>query len=139
MVASAGPNQYRRAIEVALTATDADALIVIYTPVDMSGTADTLQAIRDGIVAGRRGGAIRKPVLACLMAEAGRRKPLAVEDERVPAYAFPENAARALAKVAQYAEWRAQPPGLLWTFEDIKADDARAICRQALARRRETR
>ena len=135
MVASAGPNQYRRAIEVALTATDADALIVIYTPVDMSGTADTLQAIRDGIVAGRRGGAIRKPVLACLMAEAGRRKPLAVEDERVPAYAFPENAARALAKVAQYAEWRAQPPGLLWTFEDIKADDARAICRQALARR----
>jgi len=135
MVASAGPNQYRRAIEVALTATDADALIVIYTPVDTSGTAGTLQAIRDGIVAGRRGGAIHKPVLACLMAEAGRRKPLAVDGERVPAYAFPENAARALAKVAQHAGWRAQPPGLLWTFEDIKADDARAICRHALARR----
>jgi len=34
MVASAGPEEYRRAIEVALTAEDTDALIVIYTPVD---------------------------------------------------------------------------------------------------------
>jgi acyl-CoA synthetase (NDP forming) len=34
MVASAGPDEYRRAVEVALTAEDVDALIVIYTPVD---------------------------------------------------------------------------------------------------------
>ena len=34
MVASAGPEEYRRAVEVALTAEDVDALIVIYTPVD---------------------------------------------------------------------------------------------------------
>jgi acetate---CoA ligase (ADP-forming) len=133
MVASAGPDEYRRAIEIALTTSDTDALIVIYTPVDFDRTAETLQAIRDGILAGRAAGATRKPILACLMAGSGRPRPLAVNGEHVPAYAFPENAARALAKVASYAAWRAQTPGLLWTFEDIRAEDARAVCRQSLA------
>ncbi len=137
MVASAGPTEYRRAIEVALTASDTDALIVIYTPVDLDGTEATLQAIREGILAGRRAGVTGKPIVAVLLADPGRPKPLVIDGERVPAYAFPENAARALGKVAAYASWRAQPPGLLWTFEDIRADDARAVCREALASRGE--
>jgi acyl-CoA synthetase (NDP forming) len=52
----------------------------------------------------------------------------------VPTYAFPENAARALGKAAAYAEWRAQSPGSLWTFDDIRSDDARAVCKAAVAR-----
>ena len=66
---------------------------------------ETLAAIRDGIAA-RPGGAERptKPVLACVMAEPGALAPLMVAGEKVPAYAFPENAARALGKVAAYAE-----------------------------------
>ncbi|MBI3494315.1 MAG: GNAT family N-acetyltransferase [Acidobacteria bacterium] len=131
MVASAGPGEYRRAIEVALTSDDADALIVIYTPVDTSRTEPTLQAIRDGIAAGRHAGATGKPIVACLMAGPGRPQPLEIAGECVPAYAFPENAARALAKIAAYADWRAQTPGLLWSFEDIRADDARAVCQRA--------
>jgi len=67
------------------------------------------------------------------MAVTGRPQPLVVGGERVPAYAFPENAARALANVATYAEWRAETPGLFWSFEDIRADDARAVCRAATA------
>ena len=35
MVASAGPDEYRQAIEVALTDPDTDALIVIFAPVDV--------------------------------------------------------------------------------------------------------
>jgi acyl-CoA synthetase (NDP forming) len=66
------------------------------------------------------------------MAGSGRPKPLAVDREHIPAYAFPENAARVLRKVAQYAAWRAEAPGLLWTFEDIKADQARAVCQRAI-------
>ena len=133
MVASAGPAEYRRAIEVALTAEETDALIVIYTPVDALASDDTLQAIREGIAAGRAAGVAGKPILSCLMAGRGRPRPLKVGTERVPAFAFPENAARALAKVATYAEWRNQPPGLLWRFEDVRADDARAVCRTAAA------
>ena len=132
MVASAGPAEYRRAIEVALMADEADALIVIYTPVDPLTSGDTLQAIRDGIAAGRAAGATGKPILSCLMAGGGRPQALTIGGERVPAFAFPENAVRALAKVAVYAEWRRQTPGLLWSFEDVRAEDARAVCRTAM-------
>jgi len=64
--------------------------------------------------------------------------PLDADGERIPAYAFPENAARALARIATYAEWRAQPPGLLWGFEDVHAEEARDICRSAVEARGET-
>ena len=53
------------------------------------------------------------------MADPGRPQPLDAGGERIPAYAFPENAVRALAKVAAYAAWRTQPPGLLWGFDDV--------------------
>src|SRR4051794_1711170 len=135
MIASAGPDAYRRAVEATLRAPDTDALIVIYTPVDPRSAAETLDAIRRGVAAGRVAGATGKPVLACLMGSRGRPVPLETDGERIPAYAFPENAARALAKAATYAEWRAQPPALLWSFEDIRVDDGRAICREAIRER----
>ena len=137
MVASAGPEEYRQAIEVALADADIDALLVIFAPVDMKQSATTLAAIGQGIANGRRDGAIAKPILACLMADAGRPQPLTVGNERIPAFAFPENAVRALARIAAYAEWRAQPPGLLWGFDDVHAEDARKICRDAAAARGE--
>ena len=143
MIASAGPHEYCRTVEVALTAPEVDALIVIYTPVERRTAADTLTAIARGIGAGRQQGATAKPVLACILAEPGALAPLAVEyaspadatvtvREHVPAYAFPENAARALGRVTAYAVWRAQPPALYWSFDDIRADEARELCRSVL-------
>ena len=132
MIASAGPDAFRQAIEVALTSDDTDALIVIFTPIDPRTSGETLQAISDGIAAGRRAGATQKPVLGCLMAGDGRPLPLDLQTERIPVYAFPENAARALGNAAAYARWRAQPPALPWSFEDIRPDEARAVCRHAL-------
>jgi acetyl coenzyme A synthetase (ADP forming)-like protein len=131
MVASAGPDEYRRAIEVALADKDTDALIIIFAPVDVKHSAATVAAIREGIANARRAGATEKPILACVMADPGRPQPLEAGGERIPGYTFPENAAHALAKVASYAEWRSQPPGLLWGFDDIHVDEARAICRGA--------
>ena len=135
MVASAGPDAYRRTIEIALQSVDVDALIVIFAPVDRRTSGDILAAIREGIAAGRHHGVVRKPVLACVMAESGKLAPLDVEGETVPAYAFPENAARALGKVAAYAQWKSQPPALFWGFDDIRPDDARELCREVLADR----
>jgi acetate---CoA ligase (ADP-forming) len=137
MVASAGPEAYRRAIEIALQSPDLDALIVIFAPVDRRTSGQILAAIREGIAAGRHAGADSKPVLACVMAESGKLAPLNVEGEHVPAYAFPENAARALGKVAAYAHWRWQPPALFWGFDDIRPDEARELCREVLADRNE--
>ena len=140
MIASAGPDEYRRTVEVALTAAEVDALIVIYIPVDRSTARETLAAIGQGIADGRISGSTGKPVLACVMAEPGAQAPLAVDyqpasrpgetvRERVPTYRFPENAARALGRIASYADWRAQPPALYWSFEDIRSEEARELCR----------
>jgi len=129
MVASAGAASYGKAIEALLTAREVDALIIIYVPIDTIQYPAILSAIGDGIAVGRRGGAPKKPILACVMTEPGRHAPLVVDDERIPAYSFPENAVRALAKVANYAGWRAAPPGLFWSFDDVHADEARALCR----------
>jgi acyl-CoA synthetase (NDP forming) len=72
-----------------------------------------------------------------MMAESGALVPLdlAPLSERVPVYPFPENAARALGKIAGYADWRAQPPALFWSFDDIHSGDARDLCRAVLGSR----
>jgi len=136
MVASAGPDAYRRAIGVALGADETDALIVIYTPVDPSHSEAILRAIAAGVIDARHAGS-RKPVLACLMAYAATR-PLMAESEQVPVYAFPENAARALAQAASYGAWRKLAPGRYRSFDDTGVETARKICRSALAARGDT-
>jgi acyl-CoA synthetase (NDP forming) len=134
MVASAGPEEYRRAIETVLESPDVDALIVVFTPIDQLKSATILAGIRAGIAAVRGRGVQNKPVVACLMSNSTDEMPLRVWNETIPTYAFPENAARALGKVAAYAAWRNQPAGLFWTFDDIHVEEARTICRNALAR-----
>jgi acetate---CoA ligase (ADP-forming) len=134
MVASAGGAEFRQAVDTALTADETDALIVIFTPVDRSKTDEILAGIQAGIASARAAGAQDKTVLACLMAEAQLPR-LAAGSETIPAYRFPENAARALAKALAYSRWRARPAGLFWSFDDLRVDEARAICRRALAAR----
>jgi acetyl coenzyme A synthetase (ADP forming)-like protein len=134
MIASAGPDQYARTIEMLMTAPEVDSVIVLFTPVDLTTAPAIMKSIRDGVAAGRRAGATGTPVLSCVMAEPGRPAPLDADGERLPAFAFPENAARALGKAAAYAEWRAQPPALYWGFDDADAAAARQICRLAAAR-----
>ena len=61
MVASAGPDEYRQAIQVVLADKDTDALLVIYAPVDIKQAEATLTAIREGIAVARRAGSSQKP------------------------------------------------------------------------------
>src|SRR6185503_4637084 len=82
MIASAGPEEYRRSIEIALTSPDVDALVVIHTAVDAARSPAILDAVREGIAAGRRAGAAGKPIVACLLAEEGHLQPLEAGGER---------------------------------------------------------
>jgi acetyl coenzyme A synthetase (ADP forming)-like protein len=135
MIASATPEHYRRALAAVLASGEADALIVIYIPVGVAETEAVTRAIGDGVKQARAAGAGGRPVLACLMAGEVERTQLDLGTERVPAYAFPEAAARVLGKAAAYATWRAQPPGVIPDFDDLDVPAARGVCRQALARR----
>lgn len=134
MVASAGADAYRRALETVLAADEIDSVIVLYTPVDPTQSADILDGIRAGI-AGARAAGNSKPILACLMTDVARPQPLAVGAERVPVYVFPENAARAFSKVVRYAEWRRSDFGPVTRFPDAQTAQARRLCDSVLAAR----
>ncbi len=137
LIASAGPEHYRRAIETVLPAEEVDAAIIIYIPVDISNTEAIAQAIRDGVAGGRAAGAKAKPVLVCWMAEDGRERSLQVGDEQIPTYASPERAAQVLGKAATYGAWRIQPPGVVPDYLDMDFVRIRAACKEAARERGE--
>jgi acetyl coenzyme A synthetase (ADP forming)-like protein len=159
MIASAGPDSYRKTIETILPAEDVDALIVIYIPVDRDNSGTVADAIRQGIANGRRNGGAGKPVLACLMTSNGSRllsvgPTVQVKDvhrfaaslhlagsptpgpqtagETVPSYMFPESAAKVLAKAAAYGEWRSRPLSLVPGFPDIRREEAETVVSRAV-------
>jgi acetyl coenzyme A synthetase (ADP forming)-like protein len=133
MVASAGPAEYGRALRILLSASEIDSVVVIVTPVDPEQTASIWSAIENGVARARADGVRHKPVVACVMAT-DRVSPQAGA-ETIPVCTFPENAVRALGKMAIYASWRETPAGLFRTFDDLEVDDARQVCRSALAAR----
>lgn len=135
MIASAGPEEYRRTIEAVLAATEVDGLIVIWIPVGVLDPDSVARAVGEGINAGRIAGGQGKPVLACMMVEDGAPKPLTLEHERVPAYGFPETAGQVLGKVTVYADWRREPLGVIPDFDDIQPQRARGICQEAVEKR----
>jgi acetyl coenzyme A synthetase (ADP forming)-like protein len=135
LIASATPSQYRQAIQTVLASGEVDGLIVIHIPVDQSTAGLFASATVEGIAQARQAGVTAVPVLACLMTEQGSRTQLTVGKERIPAYPFPEEAARVLGKMAAYADWRAQPPGVIPDFGDLDLAAARQVCERALAQR----
>jgi acetyl coenzyme A synthetase (ADP forming)-like protein len=134
MIASARAESYRKTIETVLPATDVDAMIVIYIPVDRNDSPSIDQAIKDGVAHARSIGGADKPVLACLMSNEESRL-LSADHERVPSFFFPEAAAKVLSKAAAYAEWRSKPPAMVPGFPDIQSGPARQIVTNAIESR----
>jgi acetyl coenzyme A synthetase (ADP forming)-like protein len=134
MIASAPPEDYRRAIEILLKSDELDSLIVIYIPVVMD-TSAIFKNIAEGVESGRAGGGAGKPVYACLMSEQGAGSQIKTEHEAIPTFLFPESAAYVLGKVSGYAQWRRKTPGMIPDLEDIDPGEARNLCRQVLAER----
>ena len=55
------------------------------------------------------------------------------DDPAVPAYAYPESAARALGHAARYGTWQATPPGRVPDLEGLRQDRARELIADLLA------
>ncbi|MDJ0975355.1 MAG: acetate--CoA ligase family protein [Planctomycetota bacterium] len=130
MIASAGAAEYRRAAEHLLASPDVDALIVIDVPLDEDQWSAIEPELNAGIEAGRKAADRPKPVLACVMGAGGRARPVHLEGD-IPCFPFPEAAARVLARVTEYARWRAQPEPEVPELEDVDVRAARAIGREA--------
>ena len=107
---------------------------MIYIPVDRNDSERVADAIRAGVQLGREAGAKNKPVLACIMAAEGARSML-TGSETIPTYLFPEAAAKVLARMYAYREWRDKPLAMVPGFLDIQRDAAKNIVEQALGQR----
>ncbi len=129
MIASAGASHYRQTLEAVLADPDTDACLVLFIPVGLADAEGVAGAIRDAVRAARQRG-VEKPVLTCFMNTQGLGEWLALEDEALPSYRFPESAARALGKAHAYARWRAAPPGVIPDYPDMDLGQARAVCQR---------
>jgi acyl-CoA synthetase (NDP forming) len=126
MIASATAEQYAEVLRILLADEALDAIIVIFVPPMVTRAPDVARAIREVV-----GDGTRKTILACFMMSRGAPEELALAGRPVPSYIFPESAARALSRAADYAEWRKRPRGLVPAL-DVDAEAARAIVASAL-------
>lgn len=135
MIATAGIDAYRKAIEILLLADEIDGLVVMYTPVGTSDTADVANAISEAVQSVRVSAGAIKPVLASVVGGDRDLHSIAVGPTLIPVYPFPEMIGKVMGKIASYAEWRAAEPGAFPDFEDQDLAAAREICLDALAER----
>jgi len=135
------PESYEEAVRQALEHEDVDALLVGYACVGQCGSEPVAAAIRRGVKKAEEKIGRQKTVVLCLMGatgtvalieEDGNRQ----QERKFPAFRFPESAARALARVVRYAEFRELPAGKLVWYEDIHADEARRRVQEILKEQR---
>ena len=117
MIATASPEDYRRAIPTLLADPGVDAVVAMFIPLSVTSTADVARAITDT----SRGSP--KPVLATFFGAPDASSILAP----VPAYTFPESPIRALGRVATYASWRSAPVEVAPAFDDFDVGEVRRL------------
>jgi acyl-CoA synthetase (NDP forming)/GNAT superfamily N-acetyltransferase len=113
------PGQFRRCLELVGADPGVDAVLAV--------TATTATS---DLVAEVRAARLPVPVAAAIMdqTEAVRMLPGPDKDSpAVPAYAYPEAAARALSHAARYAAWQATPPGSVPELDGLRQDRAREL------------
>ncbi|HEX9823360.1 MAG TPA: GNAT family N-acetyltransferase, partial [Actinomycetota bacterium] len=128
MIASATSEDYRRAIEIVAGSGDVDAVVVIFIPPLVTRAEDVALAIRSAAESFDG----RLPILTVFMSARGVPDELRAGDVRIPSFGFPEDAARALARVARYGQWLARPEGAVPELE-VRSDEAAATIAEALA------
>lgn len=104
MTPTAGPLEYREAIARLGSWPGIDALIVTYTPQVGVSTQDVAAAVRQAATLARS-----IPMLAVFTSMPDGPSLMRDEKVRIPTYAFPEDAARALGHAWQYVAWRQAP------------------------------
>jgi len=128
MIASAGEQDYERALRILVEDPSFDSVIVIFIPPLITQAADVAAAIRKVAPEAKD-----KTLLTCFMSTRGAPAELTCNDEcSLPSYIFPESAAMALASVSDYAEWLKRPAGRLVAF-DADTVRAREIVAQSIA------
>lgn len=130
MIASATPEQVERAMRIIAADPGIDSVIASYVPLGLEAPV-----IAAAIHRGAEG--CGKPVLAVLMSKRGLPQGMAeLQDTPIPAYRFPESAARALGAMWRYRQWLDRPVAEVRRFP-VKGDCVREIIANAMGEGRE--
>ncbi|MGA8680657.1 MAG: GNAT family N-acetyltransferase [Acidimicrobiales bacterium] len=127
-IASATADDYRRALELVLADEAVDAVIVIFTPPLVTEAEDVAAAVV-AVAA-----TADKPILANFLTSMGTLQALRAGDKRVPWFAYPESAARALGRIVPYTAWRERPEEEPPELDGIDLRAGRALVAAALGR-----
>ena len=130
MIASATDEDYRRTIRTVAEDPEVDAMIVIFIPPQATKADEIAHGIARGIGDARG----RIPIATTFMSAKGLPEELRSNGTRIPSFAFPEQAAIAMAHACAYGRWREKPEGTVPRFHDIRASEAAAIVAGALQR-----
>ena len=133
MIATAPAEHYRRALEVLARHRCADAIVAIFIPPLATRSEDVAREIRDAVDSFES----PLPVVSVFMSSEGKPPGLGSEHGAIPAFAFPEDAARALARAVEYGIWCESPEGEIPRFDDVRPEEAGAVIASALGRRAE--
>lgn len=131
LIATADAETYAAALDVVLDDPNVDAAIAIFVPpIQIRATAVAAGIAR--VVENHP----TKTVLGCLMGKKGVQSGMTeLKRHSIPAFMFPESAARALAAMDRYRRWRERPQGEIVEFEVDRGRAAAAIERAAAAAR----
>ena len=127
---------YRTALQDIVSQDGIDALVILYVPVSQRETALVVAAIEDTL---REYLPKRSRPLAIaaniMLQDPTAHRFLMAGERRVPVFAFPETALRALARVREYGQYLVQPLGREVDLPHSDAGAARRALRELLAER----
>lgn len=129
MIAGATAEDYGRAMRILAADPSLDALVVLFVPPLITRAEDVAAAIRTAAAELPR----PIPLLTVFMSAHGVPEALRGDGVRIPSYAFPEDAAVALARATEYGAWRETPEGTVPELSDTRPAEAVAIVAEALA------
>jgi acyl-CoA synthetase (NDP forming)/GNAT superfamily N-acetyltransferase len=121
--AAVSPEAFSEALHIAATQDGVSALIAVLVRSASAGLLPVLTAAP-----------LPVPAAAVVLDQPEAVQLLRAGETAVPAYAYPEAAARALARAARYGSWRSRPAGAMPQFADLRAADARSVIRSFLTR-----
>lgn len=133
------PEMYRDVLPHVLRDSSVDAVIAIFIPVGLSEEAQVSAAIAEAIrevasESAQTGLPLMKPVVAnFLMSPDSVVRYIDAGIQKVPVYPFPEQAARAVAKVVDYADYLKGPRGRIPDLAEIDPDSARSTLHTLLS------
>ncbi len=128
LTAPATAEHYAHALRTVVEAREVDAVVTIYLPPLESDPEAIAERIQEAALLARERG---KPLAAVFMMAGG--PPASLRRAGIPTYTFPEGAVRALARVADYAEWLAVPERRPPTLP-VRRNEAMALVAHALGR-----